>query len=281
MNSPNLSGTRFEMLQLGIEEKKDHMKPDIIKNSQKNEHADKGISLKFIYDNTTYKESFQSGWGFSCLIDGRILFDTGEAPDSLLHNMDQFGVHPSVIEAVVISHNHWDHTGGLWELLKQRPGLPVFGCPGFGDEFRKNVFAFKGNLVESLTFRKIDSKIAVTGEIPGQYKGTPMPEQALTIKSKQGGLTVITGCSHPGILTIVQKVKEKFPNEVIHLVLGGFHLMDKEPQTIKLIVKSMKELGVENVGPTHCTGDVAKSIFREMFGKQVFDIQAGKEIKVL
>jgi len=232
-----------------------------------------------LYDNQSSNDRFQSGWGFSCLVDGHILFDTGEAPESLFHNMAQFGVDPLDIEAVVISHNHWDHTGGLWELLKKCPGLPVYACPGFGEEFGNNVLKFKGNLVESLTFRKIDSRIAVTGEIPGQYKGESMPEQALTIKSKHG-LTVITGCSHPGILNIIQRVKENFPNEVIHLVLGGFHLMNEEPKTIKSIVKSMKELGVENVGPTHCTGEEAQIIFKNSYRDHFIPIGVGKQLEM-
>ncbi|NQT26072.1 hypothetical protein HQ585_11995 [candidate division KSB1 bacterium] len=77
---------------------------------------------------------------------------------------------------------------------------------------------------------------------------------------------------------MVKNGKEKFPNETIHLILGGFHLMKKEPKTMKSIVKSMEELGVENVGPTHCTGENAKMIFREIFGKQCIEIQAGIDI---
>ena len=105
------------------------------------------MTFTVLYDNSTHNPSILSGWGFSCLIDEHILFDTGEAPDSLFHNMDQLNVNPEKIESVVISHDHWDHTGGLWELLKKRKGLKVYACPGFSSEFKKRVTALKGTLI--------------------------------------------------------------------------------------------------------------------------------------
>jgi 7,8-dihydropterin-6-yl-methyl-4-(beta-D-ribofuranosyl)aminobenzene 5'-phosphate synthase len=82
------------------------------------------------YDNRSV-DGFQAGWGFSCVVDGRILFDTGEAAESLLFNLKRLNVSLKDIEAVVISHEHWDHTGGLWKLLEKKSGLKVYGCPGF------------------------------------------------------------------------------------------------------------------------------------------------------
>ncbi|MFC1569407.1 MBL fold metallo-hydrolase [bacterium] len=237
------------------------------------------MHIKIIYDNTKSKKSLQSGWGFSCLVDGRILFDTGETSEFLLHNMSQLGVKPQDIESVVISHDHWDHTGGLWELLKQRPGLPVYACPGFGSAFKKKVIALEGKLIKSSEFRNIDSRITVTGEIPGQYKDAPMPEQALLIKSEQG-LIVITGCSHPGIVNIVEIIKNKFLKIPISLILGGFHLMDKENAEIQSIVSRLKEMDVHSVAPTHCTGEEAKMIFQKSFPKNIIHVAVGKQIDI-
>ncbi|MFO7889374.1 MAG: hypothetical protein R6V04_03445, partial [bacterium] len=85
-------------------------------------------------------------------------------------------------------------------------------------------------------------------------------EQSLVVKSKKG-LVVITGCSHPGITKIVEKVREIFTKQTIYLVFGGFHLMNRERREIKLIVEKLKDLGINYVGPTHCTGYEAQQIF--------------------
>lgn len=237
------------------------------------------MRISILYDNQSYSDQFQSGWGFSCLADGRVLFDTGEAPDPLFQNMNRMNIDPQNIEAVVISHDHWDHTGGLWELLKQRNGLKVFSCPGFGDTFRERVKTLDGILIESADFQEIDSRISVTGEIPGKYKGIFMPEQALMIKTESGVL-LITGCSHPGILTIAEKAKKCFPSIPITYILGGFHLMNENPKIVDFIISSLMKLGVLKVWPTHCTGENARIHFRKRFGKNSIAIGAGSHIEI-
>ncbi len=232
-----------------------------------------------IYDNSACRESVRSGWGFSCLVGRRVLFDAGESAESLFHNIDQLKVDISKIEAVVISHDHWDHTGGLWGLLKKRKGLPVYSCPGFGSSFKKKVRQSGGRLFEAEMYRRVVRDIFVTGEVRGEYRGADIPEQALIVK-RGGKIAVIVGCSHPGIVTMIERVKTIFPGAEISLVFGGFHLKDKDPQTVQAIVSSMKELGVERVAPTHCTGDEAKAIFEEGYGENFLSIQAGKIFEI-
>lgn len=236
------------------------------------------MKAAIIYDNKA-KEGFQYGWGFSCLVDQRILFDTGEKSESLFYNMEQLKVDVSRIEAVVISHDHWDHTGGLWALLQKRKGLKVYACPGFSSVFKEKVHQLQGILIETGSHQSIDQNISVTGEIPGKYGGTYLPEQALMVKTKLG-ITVMTGCSHPGIVPIVRKAKELFEQERISLVLGGFHLMDKDQKTTETIAASMKELGVENVGPTHCTGQEAEQLFKNSFTDHFISIMAGQTLEI-
>ena len=81
-------------------------------------------SVTILYDNTSYTEGTEADWGFACLIEahGRtLLFDTGAKGQLLLSNMAQLGIDPARIEQVVISHSHWDHTGGLDALLTRNP----------------------------------------------------------------------------------------------------------------------------------------------------------------
>ncbi|MCD6380542.1 MBL fold metallo-hydrolase [bacterium] len=237
------------------------------------------MEAAIIYDNSACKKNIRYGWGFSCLVGRRVLFDTGESSESLFYNMDQLNVDISKIEAVVISHDHWDHTGGLWGLLKKREGLPVYSCPGFGPSFIKRVRQSGGRPFEAERYQRIDDNISVTGEVRGKYRGGVISEQALIVETG-GKITVIVGCSHPGIVTIVERVKTIFPGVEISLVFGGFHLKDEDPQSVRAIVSSMKELGVEKVAPAHCTGEEAKRIFREGYGENFVSVQAGEVFEI-
>jgi len=237
------------------------------------------MQVHIIFDNDAMNEQFFSGWGFSCLIDQRILFDTGEKPEYLFHNMDMLKVDINKIEAVVISHDHWDHTGGLWELLKKRRGIRVYACPGFSPAFKTKVRQLQGMLIEAETYQEIDQSISITGEIRGECREAYIPEQALILKTERG-ITVITGCSHPGIVTMIQNVKSLLPQSRISLVFGGFHLMGKNRHTVQSIVSSMIDMKVEKVGPTHCTGHEAQMIFKSGYGDHFLSIQAGKILEI-
>ena len=235
------------------------------------------MEVKIVFDNDVINNKLSNGWGFSCLVDNRILFDTGEKADYLFNNMENMGINASCIEAVVISHDHWDHTGGLWELLRKIKGIKVYTCPGFSKGFKDKVRESKVELIEAEKIIKITKNIFITGEIIKGQNG--IPEQALIVKTDKG-ITVITGCSHPGIVRMVEKVKEAFPFEKIYLVFGGFHLMDKDKREIRFIAEKLKEIGVEKVGPTHCSGYDAKMIFKENYGDNFISIKAGQVFKV-
>ena len=76
------------------------------------------MKIKVLFNSKSAYISLRSGWGLSMLIGNNILFDTGESGAFLLHNMKELNIDLSAIDAVVISHEHWDHTGGLWDVLK-------------------------------------------------------------------------------------------------------------------------------------------------------------------
>jgi 7,8-dihydropterin-6-yl-methyl-4-(beta-D-ribofuranosyl)aminobenzene 5'-phosphate synthase len=237
------------------------------------------MEVKIVFDNANLNEKFMPGWGFSCLVDKTVLFDTGEKAESLFANMKILKIDISKIESVVISHNHWDHTGGLWDLLKKTEYIDVYGCPDFEEEFKEKVTSLGGNFIPAGELISVKNNIFTTGEIEGKYKGSFIAEQALLIK-REKGINLITGCSHPGIIKIIKKVKENFPEEKINLVFGGFHLMDKDKREIELIVKKFKDLGIEKVGPTHCTGYEAQRIFKNTYVDNFMKIAAGKIFEI-
>lgn len=237
------------------------------------------MEIKIVFDNTNLNEKFIPGWGFSCLVDKTVLFDTGEKSEYLFKNMEALDIDINKIETVVISHDHWDHTGGLWGLLEKKDGIDVYGCPNFSEKFKKKVVSLGGNLTSTEELTAVKNDIFATGEIEGNYKGSFIAEQALVIKGGEG-IIIITGCSHPGIVKIIKNVKKNLPEETIFLVFGGFHLMNMDTREIELIVEKFLELKVQKVGPTHCTGYEAQVIFEKAYKEDFIKIAAGKILEV-
>lgn len=233
---------------------------------------------KVIYDNKARK-GLESGWGFSCLVDGKILFDTGSQAETLVGNMSRLMVDRSDIRAVVISHDHWDHTGGLWEILRSGSKMKVYASRSFSEEFKRGVKELGGKLSFSSKPKQILKNIFVTGDIPGEYKGEPISEQALVIKG-QKGVSIITGCAHPGLVNIVETVKKSMNIRKIYLVFGGFHIEKSSREEITEVIEDLKKLGVSKVGPSHCTGDKARRIFKGKFHENYIPVKAGHIIQL-
>jgi len=237
------------------------------------------VDVKILYDNNSLNAGFLGGWGFSCLVDNKVLFDTGGDAKVLAANMGRMEAEPSLVCDIVISHDHWDHTGGLEAVLAGRRGVNVHACPGFSPEFKQKVRALGGNLVERVDPREIREDISVTGMILGKYKEKDIEEQALVIRTPNG-LTVITGCAHPGIVSIVRKTKETFNVRSIYCLFGGFHLGDRTESEIAVVAGELKSLGVRKVGPCHCSGDKARGIFRDIFAAEFVAVSAGTRMEV-
>ena len=119
--------------------------------------------------------------------------------------------------------------------------------------------------------------MSVTGEIPGTYENQPMPEQGLVIRTGEG-IHLITGCSHPGIVTMAEKVMIQEKTSPLLTVLGGFHMMDLDGKRIRDIGGRLKSMGVIQAGPTHCSGELTEQMFRQMFEDGFIRSAAGQEI---
>ena len=191
------------------------------------------MELKILYDNEA-KKGFRSGWGFSCLVDGRVLFDTGADVDTLLFNMRAFNVDLEGIRKVVFSHEHGDHVGGF-QILSMLGDVEVYVLRSFSNYFKRRLSSFKNvELREISSMGKIDENIFTTGEL-----GRLIKEQSLIVNTDKG-VVVITGCSHPGldkILNVASKTGR------IHCVVGGFHGFNK--------LEILQE--VDLIIPCHCT----------------------------
>ena len=237
------------------------------------------MQVQIIFNNESLNKQYRIGWGISCFVDGRILFDTGEVPEPLLANMKKMNVDINAIEKIVISHDHWDHTGGLWEILKANSNVEVYACPNFSKGFKEKVKKSRAELIEADDFIEISKDIFVTGEIPGDYHGISMPEEALVVKTKNG-ISMITGCAHPGIVNMAKVVRKKFPRERFYFIFGGFHLMDKDKNFIENTAKSLKDIGFKKAGPTHCTGKEAEEIFKNIYKDNFIEVKSGQILEV-
>ena len=236
----------------------------------------KDITMTILYDNYKHQEDLQTDWGFSCYIEGTektILFDTGTKGDVLKSNADKLGIDLGKVDAVVLSHKHRDHTGGLEPVMRVNKGDPVYMCQSFPQDLFDLV---KDNNLVPVSVKepvKICQHVYSTGEIDG-----PVNEQGLIIETEPG-LVVIVGCSHPGIVKIVKKAKE-ITGKNVYLVFGGFHLLRTSEADITGIIKDLKALGVKKCGATHCTGDKAIQMISDAFGDNYIPMGAGKVLKV-
>jgi 7,8-dihydropterin-6-yl-methyl-4-(beta-D-ribofuranosyl)aminobenzene 5'-phosphate synthase len=229
------------------------------------------LRLTVLFNNILNVEGLQTEWGFACLVEGldkTILFDTGGEGDVLLANMAKLGVDPRTIDVVVLSHYHRDHTGGLAGLLKLNPIVEVWMPASFPDEFRDDVRKC------GATVRNVDDPVRIidkahtTGEM-----GERFIEQSLVLETSQG-LVVVTGCAHPGIVTVISTVKEQRQSSV-DCVTGGYHLNHLDARELMETIGGLQESGVRRVAPSHCTGDEAINLLRELWDDDFVEGGAG------
>jgi 7,8-dihydropterin-6-yl-methyl-4-(beta-D-ribofuranosyl)aminobenzene 5'-phosphate synthase len=193
------------------------------------------VILRILFDNEA-SSGLKSGWGFSCLIDEHLLFDTGANANTLLYNMQKLGVKLDKIDKIVLSHAHGDHTGGLG-IIKLLPKVQVFLPKSFSNQFKRDLNSVpQVDVIEVDKIMQIEDGMYTTGELG---RGGWTKEQSLIVQT-DNGLTVITGCSHPGLDKIVNVASGLGD---IYGVIGGFHGFNQLEilKDYKLIV------------PCHCT----------------------------
>ncbi|MFW6126815.1 MAG: MBL fold metallo-hydrolase [Thermodesulfobacteriota bacterium] len=223
--------------------------------------------------------------------DGRtsqIMMDMANSPLPLFNNLEALGHQPGDAEALVVSHGHPDHYGGLLEYLnRQGPGLPVYlhedcyfpkllitprGRIGPWKLERQELLNRGAKLRENRDPVLVQDLALLTGTVEATtpYE-TPLPgakrvvngneehdsftdEQALVMNVKNKGLVVIGGCSHPGIVNMVKYAQKLTGVDHVAAILGGFHLTAGGEQLIKDTIQGLKELQPEVILAGHCTG---------------------------
>jgi 7,8-dihydropterin-6-yl-methyl-4-(beta-D-ribofuranosyl)aminobenzene 5'-phosphate synthase len=225
--------------------------------------AEEGQTVRFtvVYDNNGYDRTLRTAWGFACWVEAggaTVLFDTGGERAALLENMVRLGLDPQALDAVVLSHIHGDHTGGLTGLLETGIRPTVYLPASFPASFKADLRA-RTDLVQVTGAIEIVPGIYTTGQV-----GSDIVEQALVVDTDVGWV-VVTGCAHPGVVEMVRRAKEATAGEVT-LVMGGFHLGSASQRQIEGIIAALRGLGVQQVAPCHCTGETARRMLAEAYG---------------
>jgi 7,8-dihydropterin-6-yl-methyl-4-(beta-D-ribofuranosyl)aminobenzene 5'-phosphate synthase len=234
------------------------------------------LSVLIIYDNYFHTSGMESDWGYSILIKGldkTILFDTGTKPKIFESNFKKLGIDANDIDEVFISHNHGDHTGGLGKILSMNPDIKVV----VPETFEKSFFRIPETTSSSVEL--ISGPVEICNDLYSSgILGTKIPEQALVLNTSKG-LVIMTGCSHPGIIRMLEEIKATFGKD-IYFVFGGFHLMRHSENEISDIIEEMKGMGIKKCGATHCTGKDQIEQFRMAFGENFVELGVGNTIVI-
>jgi 7,8-dihydropterin-6-yl-methyl-4-(beta-D-ribofuranosyl)aminobenzene 5'-phosphate synthase len=269
------------------------------------------LELTTLCENTAGEPGLTAEWGWSILVqteDKRILLDTGRS-DICLKNAAKLGVCLQDIDAIVLSHSHADHTGGLREVLANTRQTVIFGHTDLwverykkdqesgrliynGIPFVKAEVQKNARLQLSTAAQQLSSNVMTSGEIVREALFETIEERyvikegkeikadvfsddlALFCKTKSG-LVLILGCAHRGLINTILQARRITGETTIHMIVGGTHLYSKSKDQVSQTIRELKQLGVQNIGVSHCTGFEASEQLAEAFGNNFFINNAG------
>lgn len=256
------------------------------------------IRITTLIDNHALPDTgLEAEHGFSCFIEVdrfRILFDTGKG-GAFIRNAKRLGVDLSRLDDLVISHAHYDHGGGVVPLFEsysydsismwtgkgfthkkfadEADGLRYLG-PGF-DEHVTSTYHIMWHTLCNDTVMIHPGVWLVSGfdrvhpieqpnprfvlEQDGQRVVDPFCDEICMVIDSPQGLVLIVGCSHPGILNMVDTIRSRFPKP-IHMLIGGIHLFDVSSERRDAVIRDLIERSIPRLGASHCTGDEASRI---------------------
>jgi len=240
-------------------------------------HVESAATLTILYDNNQVDSRLRAHWGFSCLIAGTektILFDTGANSSILSFNADRLCIDLRLVDVLALSHAHADHCEGFGAIPTGSELRRVCVPSGFRQDVLDRLPLEDAEVEEIDGLTELCQGVFLTGPV-----GSGIAEQAIVIDASDG-LVIVTGCAHLGIVSIVETIQANLPNRPIALLVGGFHLLQEDEAAIEVIARRLQELGVQEAGPTHCSGDLARTVFRQVFEESYLDLGVGTIIGI-
>jgi 7,8-dihydropterin-6-yl-methyl-4-(beta-D-ribofuranosyl)aminobenzene 5'-phosphate synthase len=267
------------------------------------------LKITTLSENTADNLGLLAEWGLSILIesdDGNILLDTGQTM-SVGHNARALGIDLRNVDKIVLSHGHADHTGGLMNVLAQigkkievvaHPDIVDAKYAGKPEEKRRNVaLPFQLPELEALgaEFKfsrkpvQLTADIMTTGEVPmvtdfeqidpdrffvkedarRWHPDELLDDLALIINTKPG-LIVALGCGHRGMINTLYHAQKLTGRKEIRMVIGGCHLINSPVETVYRTIEALKEMDVQKIGVSHCTGQEASAIMAQELDGRFF-----------
>lgn len=261
------------------------------------------LKITILVENTAGGRGLLAEHGISFLIElggKKILFDTGQG-QALKHNAQCLGIRLESVDSIVLSHGHYDHTGGLPDVLSLAEHPHVFvHSQAFAPKYARNAdgsvreigmaelakqdVCTMANLrlVEAPT--EISEGLLCTGPIPrsNDYEDAggaffknkecsvpdDIPDDQAAFLETKSGTVVILGCAHAGIINTLHFIRTLTDNRPIHAVLGGMHLLNAGSRRMEATISELRNLRIERLMPCHCTGFAAvASLWNELPGR--------------
>ena len=272
---------------------------------------DPNICITTLVENTTSGPGLLAEHGLSLWIEygnRHILFDTGQS-DILVQNAKALNIDLARADAIVLSHGHYDHTGGLSTVLDIAPKARIYLHPaaiepkfsrsshgacsiGMPDSARQAIRNREIIWTELPT--QVFDGMGITGQVSRvnnfEDAGGPffldedcrepdllLDDQALFIESSKG-LIVVFGCAHAGVVNTLQRVLDINRRKHFYAVMGGMHLLNAIPERIERTITSFRQHDLQRIGPAHCTGSKAVEKFKSVFPERCFTCSVGTRI---
>jgi len=249
-----------------------------------------GVDVTVLVENMAGDPSLLGEWGLSFLIETgkhRILFDAGGGR-TLFENARALKVDLTKLDAIVVSHGHFDHTGGLEKALETSGPVDLFIHPAaFAPRYfkgRERVVREENGIsrdvlrgkargfLETSTPTLVREGVMVTGQVPrtADFEDTGVggfiyldadmktpdlvpDDQAIFFRVPEG-IVVILGCAHAGVVNTARYVMKLTGAEKIYAVMGGTHLLSASPQRMQATIEAFRQMGIEKILLGHCTG---------------------------